>query len=137
MQQIRRAPWITCENDDIDRPTASTSDDSDTDSDSDSSWKNYSPITSESEDEGDDDLRSNSSSRDVSDFDSSDEEDTPSNFPTSGSLQQGSTSNAPQTGNMAGVTSTKQQGAHALSIIYTFYFVFLHNRSSNNVPFGW
>ncbi len=38
-------------------------------------------------------------------------------------LDQGSTSNAPQT---AGVTSTKQQGAHALSIIiYTFYFVFL------------
>ncbi|XP_064384807.1 uncharacterized protein LOC135333715 isoform X2 [Halichondria panicea] len=110
--QIQRAPWITCENDDIDRPTASTSDDSDTDSDSDSSWKNYSPITSGSEDEGDDDLRSNSSSSDVSNFDSSDEEDTPSNLPTSGPLHQGSTSNAPQTGNMAGVTSnkhTKQQ----------------------------
>ncbi len=64
----------------------------------------------------------------MSNFDSSDEEDTPSNLPTSGPLHQGSTSNAPQTGNMAGVTSnkhTKQQGAHAC-IMYTFYFVFLH-----------
>ena len=90
VQQTHRAPWITS----LDRSVLSSeSDDSTNDSDSDSSWKSFSPITSDDDNDDSDDGGLSGDSDDEESVSGSDDENVPE--PSNTSPQQTEPSTAP------------------------------------------